>query len=189
MTTLEPSKHGRTFVCYSYICFYSFIPRFQQIPTRTNLTTLFAFVFKKRGFILDEYLLSQTNIKIYKQISKIYIIGWHYVLIHLIPRELKTPVSRLSLIMYGIKMTCKGGGGYVTLSSKDTKGGRGFAKVSHYIFQLFEPYFALFSNVTWTLFLEKLKCHVTHGVFDFKHIVYGSFHFEKVLVIKMFCFL
>ncbi len=62
------SKHGRRFVCYSYICFYSFIPRFQQIQTRTNTRLLLVFVFIKQGFLLDEYLFWKTNIKFKKQI-------------------------------------------------------------------------------------------------------------------------
>ncbi len=66
--TLLKGKHGRRFVCYSYICFYSLIPRYQQIATRTNTMLLFAFVFENRGFVLDEYLFGETNIKFGKQI-------------------------------------------------------------------------------------------------------------------------
>ena len=65
---LSQTKHGRRFVCYSYICFYSFIPRFQQIATRTNTYHYLHLLFLNRGFVLDEYSFWKTNSKFEKQI-------------------------------------------------------------------------------------------------------------------------
>ena len=47
--TLPFNKHGRKFICYSYICFYSLFSCFQQIPSRSNITHKLAFVFKNQS--------------------------------------------------------------------------------------------------------------------------------------------